>query len=386
MGVLSEPPANDLLIVVEHCYEIWIDRGAWPYTRYIRDWADDRALDFDAVLVTQPTVGMGYRLIREIYLPGDLAGATRLAPSMAGLHHVIRPALGAGFCSAMRYAAATYIGSPRDPLILAEVTLSSADLARHLSEHGVDEHDVRRVLETVHEERLFWSIGGSSTTAHEWTLNLSREVRIFDEVKTTAEYLDRVEGHLASLEPKQVAHLSPTTPASSLGAAIDFLDAVWLLWHRPNRPQRLFRLPTVSSTMALANEVTTQAEFDVALSALGDVLKSMVVPSNETIDSHQTLRLLEAHLIEKLPDVASRIADAIAALAAAARIRTGAQHAGAAGGRARGFAELGIEYPPRSWAVTWSVVRWRVAEALDTIRELIYADVLNRLDTNGSSG
>lgn len=386
MGILTEPPADDVLSVVEHCYEIWSSRGAWPYTAYVRDWADDRGFDFDAVLATQPMVGMGYRALREIYLPGDVSGETRLAPSMAGLHHVLRPSLGRAFCSAMRHAAAIYIAAPRDPLTVAEVTLSGVDLERHLSEHRVDDESVQRVVEIVHEERLFWTRGGTSTTTREWTMNLGRGVRIFEAVNTTGEYLDRVEEHLASLEPKRTVRLSASTPAPSLGAAIDFLDAAWLLWHRPNKPQRLFRLPTVASTMSLANEVSTQAEFDVALSALGDVLKSMVVPSRDPIEPHQTVRLLEAHLIERLPDVASRITEATAALAAAARIRTGAQHAGAAGGRARGFAELGIEYPPTSWAETWSAVRRRVADALDTLRELIYADALSRLDTSSTSG
>jgi hypothetical protein len=127
----------------------------------------------------------------------------------------------------------------------------------------------------------------------------------------------------------------------------------------------------------LAFECTTRADFEVRLSDLADVLKSIEIPDDllpadkRGLPQDSSLARMEATLGSQLDTAErARIADAVATLRSVNKVRWALQHAGAGHDLATAFAKLKIAYPPK-WADAWVFVRSYTVQALSVIREVV---------------
>jgi hypothetical protein len=251
---------------------------------------DDHDLDIDAVLSSLPTITEGqitYSLVRRDRTGGD---ATPLSLTTAGLTHlerfepVVRTLL--RILDQLAEARAKVMFDPQN---VVEVTIPIDRLTPGLDMSGMMSVDLRGLLAA---EPATWHNQVFQGEGSAWFIRVSPLIRRFRGVQTVEDYIDRLR---AWIQPT-VAAVPPPIPGSPFGlvAAVDYLDVVWRL--KFGSP--LVTLPGAERVAWLATEATSPAEFNGRLSALGEVLKGIVVPGAA---KDRPLRRLEALLTRDLP-------------------------------------------------------------------------------------
>jgi hypothetical protein len=209
--------------------------------------------------------------------------------------------------------------------------------------------------------------GAISATQDGWVIQLRPSLRLYYDVDSVDDYIDRVVDALTSPVQPSTPPVSPHT----LPETIEFLDVVWQL----RTDEHLVAHVDFGAVSRLGQDCVTAADFDRCTSALGQVFGSLRVPKFSGVDG--PLERLRLHLRDELPQESFEpVNDAIRVLQAAQGIRTGAQHGGDASVRAarRGYAVFGLDYPVSDWRFAWSMIRARVIEALTTIRQEVQAN------------
>jgi hypothetical protein len=165
---------------------------------------------------------------------------------------------------------------------------------------------------------------------------------------------------------------APIYAAPMLTQALDLLDSSWRL--RFETKSRLLRLRSAESTAILETECSNSEEFQVRLSALADVFKSLQIDSklvkDEKIAHDQTFKRMRVALAEAITDEPSfeLASGAIHKLEALNELRVTSQHSNTNANAARAQIDLGIRYyPEASWKGVWDDLRSRLVRALATI-------------------
>lgn len=224
-------------------------------------------------------------------------------------------------------------------------------------------------LDFMRHEPATWQCVITGTTAENWTIELSPQIRRFAGVHGVDDYLERLSLVLApetsGVQPP--ALVSPFT----LPAAVDYLDAIW--WRKFG--SGLVVAPGLERSARLTFDVESAAEADSALSALAEVLKSLEVPGVKGVGGHPLQRLLP-YLREHLSvEVMPAIEDAVAILNAARQVRAGAQHLQAQSGVVDALALLNLPYPVADWPSAWRQIQQAVAYGCDVIRQEVHASL-----------
>jgi hypothetical protein len=173
----------------------------------------------------------------------------------------------------------------------------------------------------------------------------------------------------------------PMTPPEYLIQTLDYVSHVLAAdnhWH--GGP--MLRIPDLRTAAALAEPVTTQAEFSYKMSALATLLAGLDVPKTggtaTAVDAESKakpgpLLQLRDWLSARLADPAarSRVAGAIEDVRSAVTLRVVEQHPSNKTrlNAARARARLGLPGVIHDWSNAWDLVRGRVADAFDLIRQ-----------------
>jgi hypothetical protein len=165
---------------------------------------------------------------------------------------------------------------------------------------------------------------------------------------------------------------APIYAAPMLTQALDLLDSSWRL--RFDTKSRLLRLRSAASTAILETACSTSEDFQVRLSALADILKSLQVESklvkDEKIEASQTFKRMRAALAQAITDEPGLelVYSAIHKLEAVNEFRVASQHSDTKVNRVHAQLDLGIRYyPEASWKEVWDDLRSRLVQALATI-------------------
>jgi hypothetical protein len=172
------------------------------------------------------------------------------------------------------------------------------------------------------------------------------------------------------------AALSPEVRSPfSLPEALDFLNTAWRLLFGRERP--LLRLRSAESVARIAASCSSRSDFEAGMTALADIFKLFdigddLLPAGLSIPADQTLSRLAAVLASRLPaEELGPVTAAVRVLRKANSIRVSLQHTAASSDLPRDLGELGVSYPPPSWGEAWEVVRQRVTQALDALRQRV---------------
>ena len=170
----------------------------------------------------------------------------------------------------------------------------------------------------------------------------------------------------------------PVSPLT-LPEAFDYLDVCWR--QAFGKKQRLVRLHNLTGVAILSLPCATRDELIARLSALADLLKSMVIPKDllpepSTVQDG-ALNYLQACLKGHLdPEEYPACERAITVLKVVNRIRVSFQHSATTPEFPGLCTRLSLPYPLPPAGETWDRIRVTVTEALGVIREAIrrYAD------------
>jgi hypothetical protein len=154
----------------------------------------------------------------------------------------------------------------------------------------------------------------------------------------------------------------------SLLAAFEYLDVVWQLRFSG---ERLIGATPPTQLVLLDGDCVSQQDFLRSVAALSDLLDAL---GPQLPGDGLGLTRLERRLAEVVPHEARAAADsAVETLRSARDIRHGQLHTGAQSKGARALLRLGVTYPVDSWQSAWVAVRRAATDALEVIRNEVYA-------------
>jgi hypothetical protein len=370
---LLRPLDADEVYLLTTIHEPFAGEGRFPIFHYVDRQLFEKGLDAARLLAGLPTTGGPalYGLVRPAGGRYWRAEET-VELTIAGLMQCQRAGEAVAiFLSVLELLVERERRSRMDPYEVPRVEVQSGALEQHLrrANFDVDKWTLPQLRTLLQYEPVGAASGGSGTP-EQWTVQVSKDVRLYRGVTDSASYLERV-----------VEYLTPPTAAVkrlypspfTLPEAIDFLDAVWLVRFGKDR---LFRLGSASAITGLAFACATEDEFKSRVSALADVLARMDVPLTNGLppDSGSLVRL-EAFLATSLlsPDL-DRLADLVGVLKAIVAIRAGGQHDDARRRQLDGYTKLGIAYPITGWATAWEDVQVHAIEAINAARQEIQFD------------
>jgi hypothetical protein len=210
-------------------------------------------------------------------------------------------------------------------------------------------------------------LGAAQLSGPSWEREIPREIGRFAKVDSIDAYIAATVERVYQ-EPASVPMAAPSP--LGLVAALDYLDTVW----RVATPggKHLFELHSAQRAAQLAFPAQTENEFESRLTGLGEILRSVNVPSSggKPKGRDKPLDALSDYLVALLPASGQRIRASISTLGSVIDVRDGSQHSAARSKTATALIQLGVGYPPAAgWPAAWSVVSARTIEALDAIRE-----------------
>lgn len=348
----------------------------WPIFDYVEGVLENEGIDAWTELETLPRdANSGYAVAwwpmrgSAKLQPDEVLGLTVLGLSRVETVNRTLTGVVPAFFALVRFLSEWRRLRSLSPSVPRDLRISSAEVVRELESRQVPEALLSPVLwrELLEHEPATWLGGGSTAVDGTWERDVSREVYRFQALETVESYVEEtVAGFWQPEAPEQLTAPSPF----GLVAAIDYLDTVWRLV--PAHSDHLFRLRGAQQVASLAFSANTGEEFDSRLSGLGDLLQSIQLPSgarNPRRDRDKPLGPFNAYLETLLPESQARIERAIATLHNVIAVRDSGQHSAAGSRGAAALADLGIGFPPPSWAFAWTVVSARTIEALEALRE-----------------
>jgi hypothetical protein len=170
----------------------------------------------------------------------------------------------------------------------------------------------------------------------------------------------------------------------ALHDAFDYFDSLWKNVFRAH----ILRVRGAAVAGKLATTCTSQADFEVKLSALADIINSLDVADEDLAPEHResknhvkgrTLARVESAMAHRLTKAGAdaesveRVKAAVRVLRDAMDLRVGYQHTGgdAAGKLPQALARFGVTYPPASGEAAWGRVQERVLGALTGLRSVL---------------
>lgn len=368
---LLDEPSSVQLQIIEFVLETYIREGEWPVFDYVEGrfacedvdvWEQLRLLTADPIH-RYSAVALGRQQIPD---ENDRVALTMLGIWQAEVMQRVKSNLPFIFLIALNEFAKMRRETPRSPTVARSFEISSSQLIAKFEGSPTEPETTPQLLaELLDREPATWLSSGNTTFDGSWIRTVPRTVSRFYGIDTLKAYLDRL------VEFLTVPLLDPAPAVQSplaLVGAIDYLNNVWRV--AQPRQKALFTLHSAQGTTQLAFPANNQTEFEARLSALGDILRSYVLPTNARAkgrDKH--MANLEGYLVQILPESSLRIEHAIATFQNVINVRDAGQHARAGAKGPAAMAALGVGYPPASWPGAWATISTKTVEALESIRE-----------------
>lgn len=273
-----------------------------------------------------------------------------------------------------------------DPLRSVSVQVSIAEFVQQITSPTRDfntQVPADAVFDLLRNEYSSIRIGSGSESAQ---ASLTIYLRPFTRLQGAKDYLERI-GQMA--QPQQRS--APVRRGEELLQTLD--DVSYVLAAHPAWKQsqigRLLGTFDLETVANLAANASNQAEFKTRLSALATILDGLQTPEpspqalaswSDKQNPPKSLNRLEMWLTEVLQDEAGRqrALEAMKDIKGAKDLRNHGQHSGTKLRRkaAQACNRFGIEEPIRDWSGAWEIVRARVADAFDVIRQEVAAQPL----------
>jgi hypothetical protein len=299
---------------------------------------------------------------------------------VAGLWH-IRPdgvELLMAFTETVRYLASRLEAADPSPFEVVEVTVSSMEVARHLTSTGVPavagpaaEITIRKVGQLLEHEPYLWNgfMRPDPGRPEVWSLRITPVLRDFGDLQTPADYIQQIE---KLIQPPASPTVPPSAEPLDIPFAIGYLDAVW----KAKTGSRLFVNVDPASAARLALACDDDGDFNSLMSALADVLGQVVKPGESKPPQREALEKVRDWLVPQLDaDAAVRVTEAFGTLIGLRHIRVSQQHADARHRAVEAFRVIGLSFPPPGWGYAWTHIVAAARGALDTIREEVHVGI-----------
>lgn len=383
-GMLREPLTQDQLRLLQVIFEPF-DRGLGsPVWQYVDLTMDAKfGLDAAAMLGSLPTVGVhspmsiSYGLTWRDGSYSQPQPDTRISLTVAGLRYLTsaaEPLLGS-FLVTIRHMIDEQAKLTPDPGQVVEATISSSSITEELTTRSIKGESgppVGAMLRKVrwllgHEPYLYNVVHQPKPDVEDWTVRIPAILRSYRGIASIDDYLDRLIDLVELPEP-------PSAPPSSgpldIPNALGYLDAVW----KSRTGSHLFVNLDPASIARLTLACDSQEDFNSFMAALADVLSRAVKPGTAVPPQRGALEQVRYWLIPRLDqDAGDRVTTAIGTLIQLRHIRVGTQHADARHKAVDAFREIGLAFPPSSWAYAWTHIAVMARGALDTVREEVNA-------------
>lgn len=369
MSVFPQTLHPDQQKLIDTIWAGYQQAGEWPIFEYVEAMLDKEGLDVVQVMAGLPAVGHGglggpsYGLVRPPVSQGRAPGRSeKLALTVAGLNYVTAASgLVGTFLRILDLMVETRREAVFDPVKQTDVVVSSEMMHRHLQPIDLEDLGYQEQITLTEPPTWFQATVPPGST---WARDARREIRHFAGVGDVEDYLGRVAVYLAVPEPPAVArYASPF----ELAASLDYFNAIWKLHVDKKRP--ILRFYSAERAGKLGLDAGTEEEFHTRLTALGEVLKNMDVPSTPGVGGH-ALERLPVFLKTKVPTAnADRIDHAVAVLYAIKVLRDSGQHVEALAESAGKLPVLGLTFPIIDWSGAWNTISTAAIEAFDTLRD-----------------
>lgn len=367
------------------------ENGKWPIWDYLsrkltRESSED--VDGASVLRSLPVIRTGRDAGSEPYglvwiqgsgLRDDPKPEERVGLTVAGLMFVkdqlpVAKVVADGVSWVIGGLARLERELPANPDVPAQTENISMDLVRPFYEPS----EMRGPVPTLPDELFFGILENEYVTVqvqrgpgHLPTSSLRPSLRPYRGVQNAADYM-RIIG-LKHSELRPDARLR----GDELPLMLDYVSYVlasrddWQVGH-------MIQPPDLRCVGSLFKSVNTEAEFHVCLSDLATLMQRLNVPESAEKNKGNkpgTLVRLREWLQTHIEDPSDR-ADAVEAIEDVRRvltIRNGLQHPSQETmiNTVSALAKLNIANPIRNWGAAWDVIRARVADAFDTVRQRV---------------
>jgi len=383
---LLEQPPEDALALVSLVAETVIAEKAWPIWQYVDLTLGQRDMDPQAALQGITVWGNHYAAARRIRGEGDDLG-DKLRLTMLGLQ--IADCEGStdhanGILKVIAAAAKRQAAVRPSPVDVQRVVLTGADL---LTEVGIEPNDSNLALvRDVIQLEPGVGAGLSFTVGSDWQWDLSRfNLRRF--AVTTLEDYFAAMGELVVPAGLQAFKLQEgsVVSAEQLTRAFDDLNETWKVAARLSGGKPILRVTQATLIEKITRDVSTTAGFQIAVTALAELIARWQVRRTEGVDVSQTLNTLVALLTVEYPGRADRAVAAVEQLRLIVSIRNTETHdrADILTQQRQALHGLGIPVNATAWD-WWNGVKSAAVAALRVLREEV-AGFADADDANADS-
>jgi len=381
-GLLLEPLSAEQMDLLRVLFGPFDTSGDWPVWQFADLMLDQRGTDAADVLASLPVAGQLGAISQSYGLVWRSDSHVQPQPdsvvtlTVAGL----RQAPGAGpllraFLTTIRFLVEQQRSLAPSPARVVEATVTSEAIEKELLTASIEGSSgppvslLMRKLRTVlgHEPLLYSVVHQPQQGVEQWTVRVPAALRRYRGLDSIEDYLDRVTELVAPPEPPSVPFSAgPLDMPYSAG----YLDAVW----KSRTRSHLFVNLDPASVARLTQPCGSEEEFNSLMSALADVLGQVVTPGTAAPPQRGALEAVRDYLGGSLDtDAAERTTAAVKTLIRLRRIRVSTQHGDARHKAVTEFAEIGLPFPPASWAQAWTPIAVMAISALDVLREEVHA-------------
>lgn len=370
---MTETLTEPQMMLVQEVFNACREDGKWPIFSWLQATLDRHNLDALSVLAEFPALDCyprrSYTAAGADYLGRPPSSNSEVFVTILGVWHLAQEnrslwdSLYFPFFKALDLCAG--IRSDFIPPRHEEAmpTVSWITIRETLVGHGSSMTPIESMLVNIlRTERPPGFLIPDHLNLDHWEAKLDRECLRFGGISHVQDYLSR----RTIGRPAPTTDRPPVVPSPlGLAASMDYFNMAWrLAYSEPSGP---FRYASAERIGRLAHEVGTGEEFFSGMSAIGDTLSNLDV-RNES-GSHPLDRM-EARLRTTLPaESHMRAAEAIDVMRAVARIRHTGQHSTVGIEVLDAWTSLGVGYPPNDWRAAWNLIRAKLTEAVDGIRE-----------------